>query len=164
MKTRKLKKAAIVLLSIALLLLSACGMSDEEIETLRQEQYDLGFEAGKQKGLSSGYAKGYREGKSAGHSEGYSDGWGNGYDIGHRDGWEECYDYVLELIDDYQNSGSYSTGSSQTESGYYIGNLNTHKFHRPSCSYLPAAYNQTYFYSRSAAINAGYSPCGHCNP
>lgn len=46
----------------------------------------------------------------------------------------------------------------------YIGNVNTHKFHYTWCSYLPYKRNQTYFYSRSAAIYYGYVPCKHCNP
>jgi competence protein ComEC len=46
----------------------------------------------------------------------------------------------------------------------YIGNVNTLKFHLPSCSYLPNPENQTTFKSRDAAINAGYVPCKRCNP
>lgn len=46
----------------------------------------------------------------------------------------------------------------------YIGNLNSHKFHLPTCHTLPADKNRTYFNSREEAIGAGYSPCGNCNP
>ena len=51
-----------------------------------------------------------------------------------------------------------------TEPSYYIGNINTYKFHRPSCSYLPNPENRTTFETRSEAVNAGYSPCEHCDP
>ena len=47
---------------------------------------------------------------------------------------------------------------------YYIGNINTKKFHLPTCSGLPQEKNRTFFYSREDAINAGYSPCGSCRP
>ncbi|KNZ68658.1 DNA internalization-related competence protein ComEC/Rec2 [Thermincola ferriacetica] len=47
---------------------------------------------------------------------------------------------------------------------YYIGNRNTHKFHLPSCSYLPNPENQVIFKTREAAISAGYVPCKKCYP
>lgn len=65
------------------------------------------------------------------------------------------------------NNSSAGTGSKRPE-GYasdkYIGNKNSHKFHRPMCSYLPDADNQKTFSSREAAINAGYEPCKRCDP
>lgn len=46
----------------------------------------------------------------------------------------------------------------------YIGNANTGKFHRMSCSYLPDEQNRIYYYTRDEAINAGMVPCKKCNP
>ena len=48
------------------------------------------------------------------------------------------------------------------ESIQYIGNVNSHKFHSPDCSTLPAEKNRTYFDSYADAIAAGYEPCGGC--
>lgn len=53
---------------------------------------------------------------------------------------------------------------SVNQSGTYIGNLNSFKFHRTSCSSLPKESNRIYFDSRSAAVEAGYEPCKRCNP
>lgn len=53
---------------------------------------------------------------------------------------------------------------SQDTSGTYIGNINSLKFHRTSCSSLPKESNRVYFDSRSAAVDAGYAPCKRCNP
>lgn len=53
---------------------------------------------------------------------------------------------------------------SQDTSGTYIGNINSLKFHRTSCSSLPKESNCVYFDSRSAAVDAGYAPCKRCNP
>lgn len=53
---------------------------------------------------------------------------------------------------------------SQDTSGTYIGNINSLKFHRTSCSSLPKESNRVYFDSRSAAVDAGYVPCKRCNP
>ena len=53
---------------------------------------------------------------------------------------------------------------SVNQRGTYIGNVNTLKFHRPSCSSLPKESNRIYFDSRSAAVDAGYEPCKRCNP
>jgi len=70
--------------------------------------------------------------------------------------------FGLALIMGVIHSCKKSTSPS-TES-YYIGNMNTKVFHRPSCSYLPSAENQIRFNTRQDAINAGYKPCEHCKP
>lgn len=48
----------------------------------------------------------------------------------------------------------------------FIGNSNTHKFHVPSCSYVPKIKSEhmVCFSSASSAIAAGYQPCKKCNP
>jgi len=46
----------------------------------------------------------------------------------------------------------------------YIGNKNSKKFHRSTCSSLPIPSNQVIFNSREAAISAGYVACKKCNP
>lgn len=46
----------------------------------------------------------------------------------------------------------------------YIGNINSKKFHYPSCYVLPAEKNRIYFNSRNKAIQEGYTPCGNCLP
>ena len=50
------------------------------------------------------------------------------------------------------------------DEGTYIGNKNSKKLHRPDCHTLPAEKNRVEFTSRADAINAGYSPCGNCQP
>lgn len=65
------------------------------------------------------------------------------------------------------SSSSASTASaatSDTKTGSYIGNRNSNKFHRSSCSTLPAESNRIYFSTRDEAINAGMVPCKRCNP
>jgi competence protein ComEC len=47
---------------------------------------------------------------------------------------------------------------------YYIGNINSYKFHRPDCSGLPAEKNRLIFNTREAALSEGYDPCGICKP
>ncbi len=54
--------------------------------------------------------------------------------------------------------------SAPEETGAYIGNLNSKKFHLPACSALPDEDNRVYFSTRGAAVEAGYSPCGKCDP
>lgn len=61
-------------------------------------------------------------------------------------------------------SGQKSQQPQQQSAGQYIGNANSHKFHRISCGTLPSEKNRVYFDSRDAAINAGYVPCKRCNP
>ena len=44
----------------------------------------------------------------------------------------------------------------------YIGNVNSKKFHAPTCGSLPKEENRTYFDSYQEAIDAGYTACGSC--
>lgn len=50
----------------------------------------------------------------------------------------------------------------------YVGNKKTKKFHKPSCSSVDQMKesNKKYFDSvtRQSVIDAGYTPCGRCNP
>ncbi len=50
------------------------------------------------------------------------------------------------------------------EESKYIGNLNSKKYHRPTCNGLPADDNRTYFKTKEAAEDAGFSACGNCKP
>lgn len=50
------------------------------------------------------------------------------------------------------------------EEAKYIGNVNSKKYHLPSCSGLPQEDNRSYFMTKEAAEGAGYDPCGNCRP
>ena len=52
--------------------------------------------------------------------------------------------------------------ASSTAQQAYIGNVNSKKFHLPSCSNLPAEKNQILFSSYDEAVEAGYTPCASC--
>ena len=45
---------------------------------------------------------------------------------------------------------------------YFIGNVNSKKFHLPSCGSLPAEKNQTIFETYEQAEATGYTPCSGC--
>lgn len=56
-------------------------------------------------------------------------------------------------------------GSTNSKSGKnYIGNVNSKKFHKKDCSSLPDKENMVYFGTINDAEDAGYEPCGICNP
>ncbi len=58
-----------------------------------------------------------------------------------------------------------SADTTEAEPEYnYIGNLNSYKFHRLSCEYLPAEYNRVYYETREDAINDGMEACRRCSP
>ena len=48
----------------------------------------------------------------------------------------------------------------------YIGNKNTHKFHKPSCRSVKQMKesNKVAIVSREDAVRKGYQPCAICNP
>ena len=52
--------------------------------------------------------------------------------------------------------------ASGTTQQAYIGNVNSKKFHLPTCPNLPAEKNQILFSSYDEAIAAGYEPCATC--
>lgn len=54
------------------------------------------------------------------------------------------------------------TETEGAEEAGYIGNRNSHVFHRPTCSSLPAEQNRVFFADRAAATAAGYTPCSRC--
>ncbi|MCE5287535.1 MAG: hypothetical protein LLG02_17075 [Pelosinus sp.] len=55
---------------------------------------------------------------------------------------------------------------AELKSNYYIGDVNTHVFHTPYCSYARRinTCDKITFYTRQEAINTGYDPCEHCHP
>jgi len=46
----------------------------------------------------------------------------------------------------------------------YVGNSNTHKFHKRSCQYAGCPNCTAEFKTREAAIQAGFKPGGCCHP
>ena len=52
--------------------------------------------------------------------------------------------------------------ASSTAQQAYIGNVNSKKFHLPTCPNLPAEKNQILFSSYEEAVEAGYTPCSSC--
>jgi competence protein ComEC len=57
-----------------------------------------------------------------------------------------------------------SPGGVSVEDAAYIGNVNTKKFHLPSCRSLPDEKNRVLFATREGAILAEYEPCAICKP
>lgn len=46
----------------------------------------------------------------------------------------------------------------------YVGNTNTHRFHKLPCRYAGCPNCKARFATRDEAIAAGYRPCGTCDP
>lgn len=61
-------------------------------------------------------------------------------------------------------SGQMVQQPTSVPAGQYIGNRNSYKFHRTTCSTLPKEKNRIYFNSREEAVAAGMQPCKRCNP
>ncbi len=77
--------------------------------------------------------------------------------------WAAASTHVPTSQHTYANTHS-DTGSS--DSGSYIGNSNSGKFHEITCKWgqKTAEHNRVYFNSRNDAISQGYMPCKVCNP
>lgn len=72
--------------------------------------------------------------------------------------------FSVERNADAQTNPTQQPEEKYTGEAFYIGNLNTKKFHRPSCSGLPKEENRVIFETREDAVNAGYDECGNCRP
>ena len=64
------------------------------------------------------------------------------------------------------NGETANTAAADMDDAAYIGNRNTKKFHSPSCDSVREMKesNRVEFSGREEAIDAGYKPCGRCNP
>jgi len=74
--------------------------------------------------------------------------------------------YLKEFSVLWEAGYSQTTTGSKKETGNYLGNANSKKFHKPSCQWAQkiSPGNRVWFDIREEAINAGYQPCKVCNP
>ncbi|WP_405293882.1 thermonuclease family protein [Methanobrevibacter sp.] len=77
--------------------------------------------------------------------------------------WANSSTHVPNSHSSYANS---VTSNGVSDSGSYIGNSNTGKFHELSCRWGQkiSEHNKVTFNSRNDAISQGYQPCKVCNP
>lgn len=75
-------------------------------------------------------------------------------------------EFFREFQREARESGQGLWGVAVDEEEYYIGNVNTQRFHRPDCSGAAdiAPRNLIRLETRTAAFDAGYEPCRSCNP
>ena len=68
--------------------------------------------------------------------------------------------------DEVKPASPEQNSSSENTKVEYIGNLNTHIFHKSTCGSVGTMKdeNKIIFEGRDAAINDGYTPCKRCNP
>ena len=163
-KTRKRFRALIAVLFVAFFVFTLLYSG-----RVSKSASASGYQTGYSDGSASGYQTGYGEGQDAGYSLGLDEGYQNGYSDGEDAGYSEGYgkgksDGFHSSIAAESNAHSSGSGASSTSATAYIGNLNTHKFHRSTCSYLPAESNRTYFSTAEEAEVAGYTPCSHGHP
>lgn len=79
--------------------------------------------------------------------------------------WADDSTHIPDSYHSYANSNSKDTSGS-ADSGSYVGNSNTGKFHEPTCRWGQkiSEHNKVTFKNRNDAISQGYQPCKICNP
>ena len=89
--------------------------------------------------------------------------WVDGLKI--RDTMQPVEQYVEPVQPTYTSSGS-SGGYTENTSISYVGNANSKKFHRSTCSSVSRMKNsnKVYLASRDEAVRRGYTPCKNCRP
>ena len=78
--------------------------------------------------------------------------------------WADSSTHIPNSYNTYTHTSD--TSSSSSDSGSYIGNSNTGKFHESSCRWGQSIseHNKVSFKNRNDAISQGYQPCKVCNP
>ena len=76
----------------------------------------------------------------------------------------ESVSFSTEKNESAQTNPTVTAMPEPNDVGEYIGNKNSKKFHLPTCKNLPAEKNRVFFDSRQEAVNAGFDPCGNCQP
>jgi competence protein ComEC len=71
--------------------------------------------------------------------------------------------FIVFVFSLFVNCSTTNPGEAEY-TGPYIANTSTSVFHKDSCSYLPDPVNRVTYQTRQEAVNAGYTPCGHCKP
>jgi endonuclease YncB( thermonuclease family) len=79
--------------------------------------------------------------------------------------WADSSTHTADAYNTYSNTHSDKLSDSD-DSGSYIGNSNSGKFHKSTCKWgqKTAKHNRVYFNSRNDAVSQGYVPCKACNP
>ena len=77
--------------------------------------------------------------------------------------WADSSTHIPNSLNTITHTNS---DSSSSDSGSYIGNSNSGKFHESTCKWgqKTAEHNRVYFKNRDTAISQGYKPCKVCNP
>lgn len=147
-------KKLLSILIILSLLLTGCGISEEEVEALKQEAYEEGSLAGYETGFTDGRAKGYESGFSDGRAKGYETGFTDGREKGYKTGFDEG----KASRNVSTSASSYATTNSQ-QTVYTTATGS--KYHRGTCQHLRySAYATTV----EQAQAQGYGACKNCNP
>ena len=79
--------------------------------------------------------------------------------------WANSSTHIPDSYNAYAHTQK-DTSSSTGDSGSYIGNSNSGKFHKSTCQWgqKTAEHNRVYFKDRNLAVSQGYKPCKVCNP
>lgn len=158
------------------------GYSKEDVEAIREEEYQFGYEVGFDDGLDEvdedSYLSGYEEGKNDGYSTGHDAGYNLGYRTGYSEGFEVLKNRWLEKgypysLDDFreqyqtvtvpQNQSGATYQPHQTQQNSYTVYVTDtgNKYHSGGCQYLRESKIPM---SLSDAIASGYTACSKCNP
>ena len=126
------------------------GAQGDDVLALKERLAELGFMS---QGIS--YSRTYSEGTADAVSR-FQQAWGL-QDTGVADAYTQAL-----LFSDWVRPAPEPTAAPPA----YIGNRNTKKFHRPSCSSVGQMKdkNKTPLATREEAIRQGYVPCKKCNP
>jgi phosphatidylserine/phosphatidylglycerophosphate/cardiolipin synthase-like enzyme len=79
---------------------------------------------------------------------------------------ELAKEYLKEFVTLWGSGSGQVTTGSKKETGNYLGNSNSKKFHKPNCGWAQkiSPSNRVWFDTKQEALQAGYQPCKVCKP
>ena len=105
----------------------------EQVQTLADNGYERGYEAGNTEGYSKGHTEGYESGYDVGNSDGYNKGHEAGVEEGYADGFEDGLNYGKPLTEkdinfyDYDGTLLYAWTLDELATATELPELPTHE-------------------------------------
>jgi hypothetical protein len=155
---RELWRTSGAVFAVLLLCLSGCSSrySAADIQAIREQAYQSGYDAG----VSSGQADGYAQGAQSGYAEGYA----QGYDVGYSEGQGALRADQEPPEGDLEDPASEGSAETNADGGYsdsttvYVSKSGKKIHLKPDCSGMK---NYTTMTLGQADAN-GYARCSRC--
>ena len=146
----------VVAILMLLILMVGCAPA-ENITAIRENAYQQGYDAGKDKGYIQGIADS-KAGIDAMKQNSFTEGYKSGY--------EEAVANLDEILQGNQSGLTTTLPESRDLPGRFVGDKSTNTYHYPTCMSAQqiSTANQAWAWYAKNLVLRGMSPCDICKP